>query len=100
MPRSPINRAESPAMSRRKSRIPSDYDVGYGRPPKATRFQPGQSGNPTGHRKGSPTIGARLRELMSSKVTVTEHGRTRRISRLDVMLRQLTNDAMRGDQRA
>lgn len=87
-------------MSRRKSRSPSDYDVGYGRPPRETRFRPGQSGNPTGYRKGSPTIGARLRELMNSKVTVTEQGRTRRISRLDVMLRQLTNDAMRGDQRA
>ena len=37
---------------------------------------------------------------MNSKVTATEQGRTRRISRLDVMLRQLTNDAMRGDQRA
>jgi Family of unknown function (DUF5681) len=37
---------------------------------------------------------------MNSKVTVTEHGRTRRISRLDVTLHQLTNDAMRGDQRA
>jgi hypothetical protein len=41
-----------------------------------------------------------LRELMNSKVTVNEQGRTRRISRLDVMLRQLANDAMRGDQRA
>ena len=87
-------------MSRRNSRSPSDYDVGYGRPPRETRFRPGQSGNPTGYRKGSKTIGARLRELMNSKVTVTEQGRTRRISRLDVMLRQLTNDAMRGDQRA
>jgi hypothetical protein len=87
-------------MSRRKSRSPSDYDIGYGRPPKATRFRPGQSGNPTGHRKGSKTIGVRLQELINSKVKVAENGRTRRISRLDVMLRQLANDAMRGDQRA
>jgi hypothetical protein len=87
-------------MSRRKFCSPPDYEVGYGRPPKAARFRPGQSGNPTGYRKGTPTIGARLRELMNSKVTVTENGRTRRISRFDVMLRQLTNDAMRGDQRA
>src|ERR1700722_9589100 len=87
-------------MSRHKTHSPSDYDVGYGRPPKVNRFRPGQSGNPTGYRKGSKTIGARLRELMNSKVTVTEHGRTRRISRLDVTLHQLTNDAMRGDQRA
>ena len=87
-------------MSRRKSSNPSDYEVGYGRPPRETRFQPGQSGNPTGYRKGSKPIRERLRELMNSKVTVTEHGRTRRVSRLDVMLRQLANDAMRGDQRA
>jgi len=87
-------------MSRGQAGSPSNYDVGYCRPPKATRFRPGQSGNPTGYRKGSKTIGARLRELINSKVTVTEHGRTRRISRLDVMLRQLTNDAMCGDQRA
>jgi hypothetical protein len=87
-------------MSRRKSHSPSDYEVGYGRPPRETRFRPGQSGNPTGSRKGNKTIGARLRALMNSKVRVTEHGRPRRISRLDVMLRQLTNDAMRGDQRA
>jgi Family of unknown function (DUF5681) len=87
-------------MSKRKSRSRSDYDVGYGRPPKETQFRPGQSGNPTGARKGSKTIGARLRELMNSKVTVTERGRSRRISRLDIMLRQLTNDAMHGDQRA
>ena len=87
-------------MSRRKSVDPLAYEVGYGRPPRETQFRPGQSGNPTGSRKGSKTIGVRLRELVSSKVTVTEHGRTRRISRLDVMLHQLTNDAMRGDQRA
>jgi hypothetical protein len=77
-----------------------DYDVGYSRPPKGTRFKPGQSGNPTGYRKGSKSIGARLQELMNSKVTVTENGRSRRISRLDVLLHQLTNDAMRGDPRA
>ena len=87
-------------MSRHKSRNPSDYEVGYRRPPWETRFRPGQSGNPTGVRKVGKSIGARLRELMNSKVTVTEQGRSRRISRLDVMLRQLANDAMRGDQRA
>ena len=29
------------------------YEVGYGKPPKATRFKPGQSGNPGGRPKGS-----------------------------------------------
>ena len=29
------------------------YEVGYGKPPKATRFKPGKSGNPGGRPKGS-----------------------------------------------
>ena len=29
-----------------------DYAVGYARPPKATKFQPGQSGNSTGRPRG------------------------------------------------
>lgn len=28
-----------------------DYEVGYGKPPVATRFKPGQSGNPKGARR-------------------------------------------------
>ena len=30
-----------------------DYAVGYGRPPKATQFKPGRSGNPRGRPKGA-----------------------------------------------
>lgn len=26
----------------------ADYEVGYGKPPRHTRFQPGRSGNPRG----------------------------------------------------
>ena len=29
------------------------YEVGYGKPPKASRFKPGTSGNPGGRPKGS-----------------------------------------------
>lgn len=32
---------------------PSDYEVGYGKPPAETRFKKGQSGNPNGRPKGS-----------------------------------------------
>ena len=30
-----------------------DYEVGYGKPPKANQFPPGQSGNRNGRPKGS-----------------------------------------------
>ena len=33
-----------------------DYEVGYGRPPTATRFQPGQSGNPKGRAKAARNV--------------------------------------------
>ena len=34
--------------------------VGYGRPPVATRFKPGMSGNPSGKRKAKPSLSQRL----------------------------------------
>lgn len=38
-----------------RSTLPSrsDFEVGYGKPPKETRFSPGVSGNPRGRPKGS-----------------------------------------------
>ena len=77
-----------------------DCEVGYGRPPKATRFAPGKSGNPRGRPKGSRSVGAVLKGIMSQKVTVSEGGRMRRVSRVELMLLRLVNDAARGDPRA
>jgi hypothetical protein len=75
----------------------ADYTVGYGRPPKATQFRKAQSGNPTGRARGSRSISATLQAIIGQKIAVTEHGTTRRIPPLEVMLRRLTNYAMRGD---
>jgi hypothetical protein len=76
------------------------YEIGYGRPPKATQFQPGTSGNPAGRPKGTRSVGAVLRDIMRQRIAVTENGRTRRIPALEVMLRRLANDAMRSDPKA
>jgi hypothetical protein len=76
------------------------YKVGKGRPPLATRWKPGQSGNPKGRPKGSRPVGAVLQDIIQQKVPVTENGKTRRIPALEVILRRLTNDAMRSDPRA
>ena len=45
-----------------------DYEVGYKRTPKASRFQKGKSGNPGGKRKKPPDIDIkmRFRELIAS----------------------------------
>jgi hypothetical protein len=78
----------------------SDHAVGYGRPPKASQFKPGQSGNPKGRPKGSRSIGAILTKTVGKTVAVTENGETRLIPTLEVTIRRLANDAMRGDRGA
>ena len=75
----------------------SDLAVGYGRPPKATQFKKGESGNPKGRPKGSRTVGAVLQDILQQRIAVTENGKTRRLPALEVMLRRLANDAMRNE---
>ena len=87
-------------MPDRKNSQASDYVVGYRRPPKASQFMAGKSGNPKGRPKGSRTVGAVLQDIIRQKIAVTENGKTRRIPALEVMLRRLANDAMRSDPRA
>ena len=84
---------------RKYSKAP-DYAVGYRRPPKASQFMAGKSGNPRGRPKGSRPVGAVSHDIMQQKVATTEKGKTRRMSALEVMLRRLVSDAMRSDSRA
>jgi hypothetical protein len=86
-------------MAKRKQDKPQEL-IGYGRPPKATQFKPGASGNPKGRPKGSRPVGSLLQDIIQQKIAVTENGRTRRLPALEIMLRRLANDAMRGEQRA
>jgi hypothetical protein len=74
------------------------YEIGYRKPPKSTRFRQGQSGNPRGRPKRAPSFGERLAKAMQEKVAVNENGRRTRISRLDLMFKQIANKAASGDR--
>jgi hypothetical protein len=87
-------------VHRRKALRSSNGAVGYRQPPKSTRFKKGKSGNPKGRPRGSRGVSAVLRDVIRQKISVTENGKTRRVSALEVMLRRLANDAMRNDPRA
>jgi len=78
----------------------ADYDVGYGRPPKHTRFQKGQSGNPQGRARGKPNVGTLLEETVRASVMVVDGGRRVRRSKLQVAFTQVVNKAAGGDAKA
>jgi Family of unknown function (DUF5681) len=64
--------------------------VGYGKPPRHTRFKKGQSGNLKGRPKGSQNLTTLLSEALNERVIVTENGGRRRIT-----MRQAINQAAR-----
>ena len=74
--------------------------VGYGRPPRGTRFKAGQSGNPSGRPKGSVSLKDDLDAELGEVIQVTEGGRTRHFSKRRLVIKALFNRAMKGDVRA
>lgn len=77
-----------------------DEEVGYGKPPRRTRFKKGQSGNPAGRPKGTPNLATALDRALKQRVAVTENGHRRKLSKLEAMVLQMINKALSGDARA
>ncbi len=76
------------------------YTVGYGRPPRHTRFRKGRSGNPKGRPKGSKPAKTLLQEALSAPVAVTEGGSTRVIEQRHALFKAMVAKAIKGDVRA
>jgi len=82
------------------SKIPCDYDVGYGKPPRHTRFKKGQSGNPRGRPSGSKNLATVLSEALNELVIVAENGGRRKITKRQAIITQLVNQSAKADWRA
>ncbi|MBV9219157.1 MAG: hypothetical protein JO163_23025 [Methylobacteriaceae bacterium] len=85
------------------------YEVGYAKPPQATRFRPGQSGNPHGRPRGSknklPALNdERLKTIVLQEayrtIAVTDRGRTVSISMAQAIIRSMALAAAKGHQRS
>ena len=72
-------------------------EVGYGRPPKETRFVKGQSRNPSGKRKATRSVRAELEKFFNTPIPVMESGWRRRLLPKVVALKKLFNKAAGGD---
>jgi hypothetical protein len=76
-----------------------DYEVGYGKPPRHTRFKKGEaSANPRGRPRKN--LAASLIEGLNKRVVVTENGRRRKIAVREAITSQLINKSATADLRA
>lgn len=80
----------------------TDYEVGYRRPPAATRFKRGKSGNPNGRprKKGPRSFESVLQEVLNQTVLVTEGGKPKRYTVQELLVKSTATQAAKGDLRA
>ena len=78
----------------------NDYEVGYGKPPRHARFEPGRSGNPRGRPAGSKNLSSLLSRALDEPVIVVENGRRRRIAKRQAIVTQFVNQSAKGDLKA
>lgn len=77
-----------------------DKMVGYGRPPIATRFKKGKSGNPKGRPKGRKGVGNIFWDALYRIIEVRENGRVRSMPKIEAAIEVNLNKAMKGDHRS
>jgi hypothetical protein len=82
----------------------AEYRVGPGHPPKEFQFKPGQSGNPKGAKRKSPSITLNLRSALQraldKKVRLNQGEREQTVSMAEAGIRQLVAQFARGDRYA
>jgi len=77
----------------------ADYAVGYRKPPAHAQFPKGRSGNPKGRRCGARSMTTLLDEALLESVSISENGARKKVSKLEVMVKQVVNKAASGDPR-
>jgi len=76
------------------------YKVGYGKPPKESRFPKGHSGNPKGRPKNTGNLKKDLQSLLEQDLIIKENGQRKTISAQRAMIQSVLTKALKGDMRA
>lgn len=83
---------------------PGEYSIGHGKPPRHTQFKKGQSGNPSGRpssNKGKlPPLSLLVSQALDEIIEVNDGGRHVKMTLVHLMVRQLVDSAVGGNNRA
>ena len=83
------------------SRSGKGYEIGRGRPPKATQWKKGKSANPGGQSSPRPTgLLEMIDKLLLASVKITRDGQPKWVTTLEAILEQLWSKGIAGDRRA
>ena len=83
------------------SRSGKGYEIGRGRPPKATQWPKGKSANPGGRSSPRPTgLLEMIDKLLLTSIRITIDGVSKRVTTLEAILVQLWSKGIAGDRRA
>jgi hypothetical protein len=74
--------------------------LGYARPPLASRFKPGKSGNPHGRPRNSRNLKTIIQSALTAPVVLREGGRKRSISKLEGIVLKQIESALKGNDKA
>lgn len=92
-------KGKGPDKGKKGKKTPKDmeYEVGYGRPPKHSQFQKGQSGNPSGRPKEPTTFMESLNKQLSKDVKIIKDGKEYKITGLSAVSQRYVNMVLSGD---
>ena len=77
-----------------------EYEVGYRRPPKTTRFKPGQSGNPKGRPAKARNFKSDVKKTLETPIRLVKDGKPQTVSTQEGLLLRLREKALKGDARS
>jgi len=77
------------------------YEIGYGKPPKHTQFQPGcRPPNPRGRPREEFDFAKQIQKELNKLITVRENGQVIEMPIREAWMRRIVNDATKGKRRA